>query len=226
MRISAITPTCDRPAGIKLAERYMARQTLRPYEWIVADSGQVPATLTMGQIHLLQPMPPGARNLANNILAALDRVTGDAVVIWEDDDWYSAEHLGACAEGLAKSAAYGCATLNYFNVAHRCWVSMRNIGSALCQTAFRAELIPDMRRAAGAAHAANDFGIDRRFWAGRQGMATGPQTVIGIKGLPGTPGLGIGHRPRSSASKRWQADPNFNQLRAWIGDDVENYLCL
>src|SRR5690606_17362032 len=145
-RISAITPAPDRPRGIELCERYMARQTVQPHEWVVADGGQVPAKLTMGQVHLHQPSPPGAANLAGNILRALDAVTGDAVVIVEDDDHYAATHLEACRDGLKHQPAYGCSRLIYFNVEHRCWVQMANRGSALCQTAFRAELIPDMRQ--------------------------------------------------------------------------------
>lgn len=224
MRISVITPTADRPRGIELCERYIARQTVQPHEWIVSDGGQTPATLTMGQVHLHEPSPPGAANLAGNILRALDAVTGDAVVIVEDDDAYLPGHLAACAEGLKRQPAYGCPRLVYFNVAHRCWVQMANRGAALCQTAFRAELIPAMRQAAQDAMNAGDFGIDGRFWAPRKHMANGPQTCIGIKGLAGTPGLGIGHRPKSSPKRRWRPDPNLDCLRRLIGDDVEHYL--
>lgn len=224
MRISVITPTADRPRGIALCERYMARQTVQPDEWIVADGGQVPAKLTMGQIHLHEPSPPGAANLAANILRALDAVTGDAVVIFEDDDYYRPDHIAACVAGLKRWSAYGCPRLLYFNVEHRCWVQMANRGAALCQTAFRAELIQDMRRAAQDAIVAGSFGIDGRFWSSRTHMANGAQTVIGIKGLAGTPGLGIGHRPKSKPGRRWQPDPEMNVLRQMIGADVENYL--
>lgn len=224
MRISVITPTADRPRGIELCERWMARQTVRPHEWIVSDGGKTPARLTMGQVHLHQPSAPGAANLAGNILRALDAVTGDVVVIVEDDDHYAPDHLEACADGLRRAPAYGCPRLVYFNVAHRCWIHMANRGSALCQTAFRRELIPEMQRAAREAIAADSFGIDGRFWSSRQHMAQGRQTVIGIKGLPGTPGLGIGHRPKSGPGKRWRPDPNLDQLRRLIGADVEHYL--
>lgn len=159
-------------------------------------------------------------------MAALDRVNGDAVVIWEDDDWYGPKHLEACARGLSAAPVYGCGTLNYFNVQHKCWIAMRNIGSALCQTAFRSEQIPAMRKAAQDAHGANDFGIDRRFWGLRANMAKGEQTVIGIKGLPGTKGLGIGHRPKSRPGRSWNKDPSMSRLKEWIGSDVENYRCL
>lgn len=202
----------------------MARQTMKPDEWIVADGGQKAATLTMGQVHLHQPSSSGAANLAGNIIRALDSVTGDVVIIAEDDDVYLPNHIEACVDGLKKTPAYGCSRLVYFNVAHRLCIQMANRGSALCQTAFRKELIPDMRRAAQEAMAAGDFGIDGRFWANRKHMATGSQTVVGVKGLAGTPGLGIGHRPKSSMQRRWRPDPDLKQLRALIGSDVENYL--
>lgn len=224
MRISVITPTADRPHGIELCERWMARQTVQSDEWIVADGGQTPAKLTMGQIHLHQPSPPGAANLAGNILRALDACTGDAILVVEDDDYYRPQHIASCVIGLKRHPAYGCPRLLYFNVAHRCWVQMANRGSALCQTAFRRELIPEMQRAAREAMAAGDFGIDGRFWAPRRSMAAGSQTVIGIKGLAGTPGLGIGHRPKSGPGKRWRPDPGLKFLRQQIGADVECYL--
>lgn len=199
----------------------MARQTLQPHEWIVADGGQVPERLTMGQVHLHQPSPPGAANLAGNILRALDAVTGDAVVIVEDDDYYFPDHLACCADGLAKQKAYGARTLKYFNVAERCWIKMANNGAALCQTAFRSELIPRMSQAAQQALKAGDYKIDGRFWRGMIHLANGPTTVVGIKGLIGTPGLGIGHRPKDRPG--WRNDPAMAKLREWIGDDADNY---
>lgn len=224
MRVSIITPTCDRPAGIALAEKYVARQTVQPHEWIVADSGMEPARLTMGQVHIRQPMPPGAKNLAQNIVAALRKVTGDAVVILEDDDWYHHDHIRRCVSGLESRPVYGCAMLAYYNVAHRCYIVMQNRGSALCQTAFLASEIPRMEGAARKASNEGSFCVDGNFWRGREGLAVGSQTVIGIKGIPGTPGLGIGHRPDKHRRNRWVSDPTMAKLREWIGrDDAEAY---
>lgn len=225
MKVSLLTPTCSRPVAFALCERYMARQTAEFHEWVVADSGATPVVPTMGQVHLHRPMEPGARNLARNIIDGLDACTGDVVLIVEDDDAYLPGHIAACLIGLKRNPAYGCPRLIYFNVAHRCWVVMANRGAALCQTAIRRELVPELRAAAVAAYEANDFGIDGRFWRSRQYMATGSQTCVGLKGLPGTPGLGIGHRPKSSRGKRWLPDPELKHLRRLIGDDVENYLC-
>jgi len=81
-----------------------------------------------------------------------------------------------------------------------------------------------MRRAAKRAIETGTFCIDGIFWQGREALARGPQTVIGIKGLAGTPGLGIGHRPRSAPGRRWHPDPNLSELRRLIGADVEHYL--
>lgn len=226
MRVSIITPTCDRPRGMELCERYMARQTRQPDEWIVADSGKVPAILTAGQVHLHQPMYPGARNLACNIMRALDRATGDIVIVVEDDDYYMPNHIAACVEGLQDRDAYGCPKLRYYNVQHRMWANMSNRGAALCQTAVTRKLVPALRAAAQLAHERNSFAIDGAFWESRQQLAQGSATVVGIKGLPGTAGLGIGHRPKSSLNRRWQRDPSLQKLREWIGADAEEYRCL
>lgn len=224
MKITAITTTCDRPFGVALMERYIARQTAQPDEWIVADGGQTQAALTMGQTHIHVPAAPGFANFANNILRALEAATGDVIVVVEDDDWYSPNHIEQSVRYLASHKATGSRTLRYFNVEHRCWIKMHNIGAALCQTAFRSELIPAMQSAARAALRCGDFQIDGRFWrsAPHDGLHD-LMTVIGIKGLPGTAGLGIGHRPNTSARRRWRPDPGFAQLREWTGDDADNY---
>lgn len=224
MRVSLLTPTCSRPVAFALCEKYMRAQTAEFHEWVVADSGTEPVVPTMGQVHLHRPMEAGARNLAKNVMDGLDACTGDVVILIEDDDAYLPNHIAACLAGLKRAPAYGCNRLLYVNVAHRCWVQMANRGAALCQTAVRRELVPALRAAAEAAYAANDFSIDGRFWAPRKHMANGPQTVIGIKGVPGTPGLGIGHRPKSKAGRRWRPDPQLQALRILIGDAVENYL--
>lgn len=102
----------------------------------------------MGQVHLHNPQPPGARNLADNVLAALEAVTGDVVIFFEDDDFYSPRHIDRSLAHLRLAKATGSGTLNYYNIKHRCWIKMRNRGSALCQTSLRASQIPYMAQAA------------------------------------------------------------------------------
>lgn len=224
MKISVITPTADQQRGIALAEQYMARQTIQPYEWIVADDGLEPARLTMGQKHLVrQREHEGGRSLAMNVLAALEHVTGDVVVIWEHDDWYHPEHLEVCRIRLKYAGATGSVMQRYYNVHHRAYIVMRNIGSALCNTAFHVDLIDHMRKACRTAFETGSIGVDRHFWdslsADEKDIHT-INTVVGIKGLPGRKGLGMGHRP---PDHRWRRDPGGLTLAEWVGNDAENY---
>lgn len=220
MRVSVVTPTCDQPLGLLLLERYMARQTVQPDEWIVADDGVEPARLTAGQTHIIrQRREEGGRSLAANMLAALERVTGHVVVVFEHDDWYAPHHIEVCLERLQRAPATGSQWQRYYNVHHRCWRRMRNVGSALCNTAFRADQVPAMQAAAQRVLATGTIGLDRFFWDSIRGDVHEIDTVVGIKGLPGRMGLGMGHRP----AQGWTADPGMTQLAEWIGEDVENY---
>lgn len=218
MTISIITPTCNRPFGIPLLEKYVAEQSIQPDQWIVADGGSEPALLTMGQQHSHVPAAPGGANLCNNIIRGLREATGEYIFIFEDDDVYYRDHIERNLQRLMSgNSASGGSELNYFNVAHRCWVKMKNKGSALCQTAFHRRLIPLMINAAESAKTCKDYGIDTRFWNLCGAQPHNLLTVIGIKGLPGTEGLGIGHRPNSK--RAWVNDPNMTQLKEWIGHE-------
>lgn len=229
MTITLITPTADQPRGMALAEYYMQRQTLAFDQWIVADDGNTPATLTMGQQHIVRPREhEGGRSLAGNILAALPHAIGDMIVIIEHDDYYAPNHLEVCAEYLQAGAwACGSGTLRYYNLPNRCWRVMKNNGSALCNTALTREALPHLEAAAQTAFEQNIIGLDGNFWrrmaaVGAPCVVHGTNTVVGIKGLPGRAGLGIGHRPKPH---QWVKDRNWQRLRIWLGDaDAQNYI--
>lgn len=230
MRISVITPTADQPLGMALAEAYMARQTVQPDEWIVADDGNEHAALTQGQIHLKLPRCyEGGRSLASNLLEALPEVTGDVVLVWEHDDWYSPEHIANCVSQLHTYHAAGSHIQRYYNVEHRLFVAMLNRGSALCNTALTADRLDHLKAAALQALETGAIGVDRLFWdslPSREKKIHSINTVVGIKGLPGRKGLGVGHRPVPGRRRRWQADPNLTQLKLWVGQDYRNYCSL
>jgi hypothetical protein len=200
----------------------MARQTVKWDEWIVGDGGKVPATLTMGQIHSHVPCEPGAKNFAGNVLRALELATGDVVIVIEDDDWYRADHIEVCLKGLETRPCYGTRKLHYYNIAVSKYAVFGNIGAALCQTALRREMMPRMINAARSRFACNSHSIDGTFWLGYQHNCGNERTVTGMKGLPGNPGLGIGHRPNTNRSA-WRPDPTGAKLREWIGEDAEAY---
>ena len=54
-------------------------------------------------------------------------------------------------------------------------------------------------------------------------MNAGELYVTGMKGLPGTPGIGIGH----NGERYRQRDENRTVLRKWVGEqDANRYLSL
>ena len=224
--ITLITPTADQPTGLALAERYVARQTMPPDQWLVADDGTVTATLTLGQTHLKRHRAgEGAVSLAGNLLAAIPHATGDIIVIWEHDDWYPADYLATCVASLSRPGVWitGTRRQRYYHLPSRRSIIMRNVGSALCNTALRAEALPILALAASSAARGGSYGIDRRLWTripdNRQHLHDEPG-VVGIKGLPGRPGLGMGHRPDAATKRKrhWQADPAGATLRDWVGE--------
>jgi len=226
LSISVITPTADRPIGFALAERWMARQTLQPDEWIVADGGLQSVRCTMGQRHLHVPAPHGPRNFLGNLVRGLAHARGDVIVWWEDDDWYAPTHLERLVAQMGEGVlAAGDDLQQYYNVPNRVWRQFNNQGASLCQTAFRRELSTRFTEIVQRCHQANGYGVDAKFWAvvpRRARSLQRHQTVIGMKGLPGQSGLGIGHRPEGP----WRRDPEYTQLREWIGADVDVYAAL
>lgn len=226
MKISALTPTAERPVAFALCESMMRRQTRQPDEWIVADGGRTPAVCTLGQRHVHDARPPGAANFINNLLNGMAIATGDVLVIFEDDDWYAKTHIQAI-ESLARARPAAlllgaAATQPYYNVADRMWRMSKPVGASLCQTAIPRASFPLLTRMLRAALGKQSFSVDVSLWLetprARWALA-GSMTVIGIKGLPGAAGLGIGHRPGNG----WTADPRLVKLREWIGDDAETY---
>lgn len=228
MRVSVLTPTCNRPWAMRLTERWMARQTLQPDEWIVVDGGQTPSAVTRGQRYFHRPSAPGAQNFALNLLEGLQHVTGDILVCWEDDDYYAPTHLETIVRQLLDAPGASIAgddQQRYYNVQHRRWRIFQNRGASLCQTALRASVLPLFRRIATEQLGRQHYGIDAGLWQGTSKAAWAlrrTNTVVGIKGLPGQAGLGIGHRPLYAAG--WTLDPAGATLRAWIGADADVYL--
>lgn len=224
MKITVVTPTADRPVAFALCERWMARQTRQPDEWVVADGGFAPARCTLGQIHVHAPLPAGAMNFTNNLLNGIARATGEAIVWCEDDDYYAPDHLECMAAALEARPLVGSEDVqHYYNVAHRAWRRFNNTGASLCQTGMRREMWPAFEAIVRQCLARGAHGTDTYFWRSvprEQWGLLGRMTVLGLKGLPGCAGLGIGHRPNGH---QWTADPDLAQLREWIGADADLY---
>lgn len=220
--VTVITCTGGRELAFALCERWMARQTYRgDIQWICVDDVATPTPCTMGQT-VIRPVPawtPGENTLARNLLAAFPHVKHDKVVFWEDDDFYAPGYLQAMADALDRAPLAGEFPACYYNILTRqYWTGSEHPHHAsLCQTAIRAEMIPALAEMCKRRRDHIDINFWReskadKFWVRDAGC-------VGIKGLPGRPGIGMGHRPRFW----WPHDSDGSMLRAWIGEDVAAY---
>jgi hypothetical protein len=155
MKISIITPTGGREVAFVLCEEWMKRQTLQPDLWIVVDDFATPTKCTMGQ-KVIRRKPfwkPGQMTLQRNLLEALKVVTGDIILIIEDDDWYSPNYIEnmvkkfkALSEGKPisqSSLIIGEGHTIYYhfrNYTHKYHDNLSH--SSLFQTGFTKDLIP------------------------------------------------------------------------------------
>jgi len=231
--VSVITPTCDRPVGLALTERWMARQTRQPDEWIVVDGGAqpvMPASLQHSAVRIIRRGTEGIRaeNFVRNLIAGLDAAQGDQIVFWEDDDYYAPTHLEQTLALLDEPGIclVGDPMQRYYNVGERRWRTYRNKGSSLCQTGMSREAVPWCHEVLAVCLATKSYGVDGRLWVPvlcgtMRGTLRPLQTVVGIKGVPGQVGLGVGHRV--PIVEKWTADPLLTMLRTWIGADADVY---
>jgi hypothetical protein len=203
-------------------------------QWLIIHDGLVdlPATMEDSRFHVrivprkAQPKERGPKSLAANLLHALIRVKSNKIIIIEDDDYYHVSHLSELSARLDQATLVGSMWQKYYNIQHRMYLVQRNIGSALCSTGFRASLIERLQKICSRAYKHNQRGIDRMLWdetvrEKKDLYNPKSQTCIGIKGLPGTPGIGHGHRPQGKDHHwKYHKDPSGYQLVSWVGKDV------
>lgn len=247
--ITIITPSGDRPWSLRLLSQYILRQTFPgTIQWIVVSDSQNQKPYEQvwtnfacaaisdnrfinGAMHQLpyQPDLVGAKSLAQNLLWGLGHAEGELTFIGEDDDRYGADHLKECVSHLAKPGIKAVGTIwqRYYHLPSLSYRTYKNVGSALCSTAFHSSLKGKLMDAARWCGENNQRGIDRRFWDSlpeecKDIFEPKHNQVIGMKGLPGREGIGVGHRPRD-----FIADADALTLKAWVGDhDAKVYLKL
>jgi hypothetical protein len=224
--LTLITPTHGRPQAFALLERWISRQTYKgPMEWIVGlDSDPAEYAFTMGQtVWASSPMP---NSMLSNLSFALPRAKGDLIAFVEDDDWYHPEYLQNLVEAnYPASDMIGTGPAHYYRVTDRTWRCMGNKGHcSLAQTAIPARTVPKLLEII----AKGRTNIDMQLWTTpgltKQRLANtasdGRLLHVGIKGMPGTPGIGVGHGPDFNG----RPDPEGKQLREMMGEDAEAYL--
>lgn len=224
-----LTATGCRPAAWAMCERLMMAQTFGgPVRWIVVDDGPQAQPVTFERpgwlVEVIRPSPrwrAGQNTQARNLLAGLDAVDRmHPVAIIEDDDWYSPDWLQTVHEHLRRAELVGETRSRYYHAGRRVGRDVGNMRHAsLCATALRGRAIDTLRRVCRQHHKFIDIQLwrqhtDRLLFSGHR--------VVGIKGLPGRPGIGGGHRPAFSGD----SDPSGDLLRQWVGAAADRYLAM
>ena len=231
--ITLITCTGMRAESIRRCARFVHRFDGigdTRVQWVVVDDGEVQTFVPyMGdgaaiEERLVRPphrWSPGANTLAMNLVAAMPYVKYDSVLFIEDDDWYHRGYMSAQAECLRTADIAGEVPARYYHVPSARWCEMMSPQHAsLCATAIRRAHLHLLAHAC----AKSPGFIDVRLWQMtshlRQSRSRAAH-VVGIKGMPGRPGIGVGHK--SYALIGWKPDPG-HKLREWVGDDAGLYI--
>lgn len=229
MKITAITTACYRPEAFRLCEGYMSRQTVKPVQWLVLDDDEKKTECTAGQEYHYWPEMRGRRSLSKKIGRAITDglIKGDAIVFWENDDFYADDAIEFFAKGLADYQLVGEGRALYYNVEQRFWFEHVNMTHAsLCATAIRRDLFEWLDFQCRTSEC--PF-LDVRLWNRTPGThkvfdpytsSSRRRRSVGIKAMPGRSGYGGGHRGRDKSAV---SDFNLNKLRSLIGKDADSY---
>lgn len=224
--ITLITCTGGRPKVFARCCTLVQRQTyIGRYQWLIVDDVSQASGPSRSELAtMVFPKPkwqPGQNTLARNLLAAIPEVRYSKVIFAEDDDWYATDYVAKMAALLDGPAdIVGDPNSLYYHLPSKRYRVMKNGPSAsLCQTGIKASMLPALERVC---QGGSQF-IDYRLWQqAKTKMLTHVGGVVGIKGLPGRPGIGVGHHPERDP-KQWTDDADLAVLRKWIGDDVQLY---
>jgi hypothetical protein len=205
-------------------------------QWVVVDDGHprmdfsFDAHLARGiDVTRIYPLPswvPGQNTLARNLVAGLREARHEWIFFIEDDEWYAPDyveiqlrHLQQWQEGILM---LGERPAVYYNVEKQLYAVLKNnIHASLCQTVIHRSLGPLLERVCQAGSDSIDIRLWQQVRAEQKGLHEG-QRSLGIKGMPGRPGLGTGHRPALSGI-RWAYDGTWRYLESVIGEDYLHY---
>lgn len=223
--ITVITPTGDRPLAFWLCQRWMMYQTQQPNQWLVIDDGKTPTThiVPMQYVRRKPRADDPKHTLVVNLKKALPLITGDKVIIWEDDEYYAPDYIERMARELDSHEVVGIKRSKYYHLSTGGYLQIGNGRHAsLAQTAFRRSFLPELKTLWD-----GDMSLDMRIWkkAGGRGHLfddTASPLYLGIKGLPGRLGIGKGHDP--FLYRNTKDTPDRAKLKAWVPKDYQVYL--
>lgn len=224
--MSIVTPTRNRPLAFSLLERWVRAQTVMPeHEWLVGTDGDEGYEYTMGQrVIRRSPRIGQSHSLCGNLSAALCEARGRHIIVLEDDDYYAPTYILDLLRLLDDPATElaGIRPAFYYHLPSRRWQCMGNRShSSLAQTGFRNVFINEVLNVCSRGKPFIDvaiWGLDGVTKKQADTRRYGRLLHVGMKGLPGEPGIGVGHRAQLK-----NPDPELKWLRAQMGEDAEAY---
>lgn len=224
--ITVLTPTGERPEAFDLCQKQMQRQTYQgPVRWIVIDDGEVPSSVTLQRrnwtVEVIRPEPfwkPGDNTQGRNLKAGLELAGPDCLLtVVEDDDWYHPDWLQYVADNAHRAELVGEGRAIYYNVRGRVWRNLGNTEHASLRCSF---MRGDALKSFAKSLETPTRYYDLRLWGlHADKCVTDSRLTVGMKGLPGRPGIATGHD-----GIRGNYDPNGEHLRSLIGEDADWYL--
>ena len=231
--LGLITPTRNRAKSFALTERWIYLQTVQPDQWIVVNDGPEEYFYTRAQeVVIRAPEPNEGHSLPLNLLAGLKSVNTDYLAIIEDDDWFHPEYLAAFGPWMDKGFdLMGFKPSRHFNLSSHRFRMFRKSWCNLGSTVLKVETMKRALEAVCRGQAsAGRWGVDVGLWAIHgarhailnnlvvpKGTREQPEAYhVGLKGLPGEPGIGMGHK----ATSGYVDPPSLPTLYAWIGKDA------
>ena len=225
-----LTPTGDRPAAFYRCLQMVAAQTVRPRQWVVVDDGQVPLTDQMplpDWVSYVRRAPVKGdppHTLSVNVLAGLDHIRPDTVLIFEDDDWYAPTYAEFMLSQMGEDLLIGLQPIRYFHLGLSGWIHGEPPQhTAFAQSAFRRGHAWDHLAAVCRTNfqAIRETGVlDRHWWQTVEGrhriIREAPCLHVGFKGGFGRPGRAEGHR---AGDLGYAPDPAAAYLDGTIGPD-------
>jgi hypothetical protein len=226
VRIYALTPTGSRPEGLALLGEYLNAQTYQgPLTWIIVDdcipASRIPKVRAGIDVITVYPRwrwKPGTNTQAACMDAGLKDVPEDAVLfILEDDDVYLPQYMETMLEAMETLYLAGEVDARYYNVAtRRRRVIHGKIHSSMASTVCKGGALALLRALCRSGLTRMlDVTLWKQFSGDKRLMDT--YNVVGIKGLPGRPGIGVGHR------RAFGTVDTDDTLRRWVGDYADNY---
>lgn len=234
--IDIITPTGDRPLCFTRCIKWMQQQTIKEsVHWIIVDDGQEEAPIFSNfpknwKITYLRRQKESSdpyNTQGVNILKAIDKVESSKVVMIEDDDYYHKDWLSTASELLNYYDIVGKSSIIYYNILNKSYhftnyfTDYPTTTNPMVQTAFRSSHLATLKNICEI----NTIQIDNELWQSVKGSKYLLNTeeslklVIGIKGMPGRPGVTLKH----TIPLVWE-DPFLENFKEFLGEDHIHYL--